>query len=67
MSRPGYLAVSRPRRPRYLVLPMTCTAGSRVGWAVFPAGDIRMAVGYTGPLAWWLARYRALRLNLKER
>jgi hypothetical protein len=51
-------------RPRYLAQPLHYT-GRRVGWCVFEAGSSRMAVGYTGPLAWWRARFRAAALNWK--
>jgi hypothetical protein len=49
-------------RPRYLALPLRYD-GRHVAWCVLEAGSARMAAGYTGPLAWWRARFRAASLN----
>lgn len=54
-------------RPRYLAQPLRYTDGRRVGWCVFEAGSVRMAVGYTGAFAWWRARLRAASLNRRGR
>jgi hypothetical protein len=52
-------------RPRYLAQPLRY-GGRRVGWCVFEAGTVRMAVGYTGAFAWWRARFRAAALNRRS-
>jgi len=52
---------------RYRAGRLRARDGSLIGWAVFPDGSLRMAVGFTGPLAWWRARFCALALNVKGR
>lgn len=53
-------------RPRYLAQPLHYES-RRVGWCVSEVGSVRMAVGYTGPFAWWRARFRTASLNRKGR